>query len=175
MKNKIFIILAVVLGMILLIQTTYIISLERNQQIYLAQQRFRYRMPYLRLQDDLVHQPMQRSMRLAPRLNNYFVMQEMPNEYLVIVYLPGLSKEEIKVELKDRYLTVSGAHETRSQKSGRNFQEQQASSGSFLQVIALPGDAQEKNVTSIYKEGSLTVHIPKKMEAKKEAKKIKVE
>ena len=84
MKNKIYIVLAVFLGTLLVIQTAYIISLERNQRIFMVKQRMLQQMP---------------------QLNTYFTMQEMPKEYLVTMYLPNLSKEEIKVELKDAYLT----------------------------------------------------------------------
>ena len=146
MKNKIYIVLAVFLGTLLVIQTAYIISLERNQRIFMVKQRMLQQMP---------------------QLNTYFTMQEMPKEYLVTMFLPNLSKEEIKVELKDAYLTISGAKKMKEEKAGKNYQSQQMAATSFLQVIRLPEGAWKKEITSEYKDDNLIVHIPRKPEEKK--------
>jgi len=146
MKNKIYIVLAVFLGTLLVIQTAYIISLERNQRIFMVKQRMLQQMP---------------------QLNTYFTMQEMPKEYLVTMFLPNLSKEEIKVELKDAYLTISGAKKMKEEKAGKNYQSQQMAATSFLQVIRLPEGAWKKEISSEYKDDNLIVHIPRKPEEKK--------
>jgi len=161
MKNKIYIVLAVFLGTLLVIQTAYIISLERNQRIFMVKQRMLQQMPYFRLQDRFVAKPR------IPQLNTYFTMQEMPKEYLVTMFLPNLSKEEIKVELKDAYLTISGAKKMKEEKAGKNYQSQQMAATSFLQVIRLPEGAWKKEISSEYKDDNLIVHIPRKPEEKK--------
>ncbi len=141
MKNKVYTILIVILGAVLIIQTAYVISLERNRKMFIAKQRF---------------------LRRVSGFSTYFTMQEMPKEYLITMHLPGLNKEEINIELKDRYLTVSGKKKTEDERTGRNFEEQQVTSRSFLQVITLPEGVRKKDITSEYKEDNLTIHIPKK-------------
>ncbi len=127
MKNKIYIILIAILGSILLIQTAYVISLERNQKIFMAKQRLRRMMPSFRVN---------------------FIMQKLPNEYLITMYLPGFKKEEISLELKDRYLTVSG---------GKKIKK----------VVTLPENIQKKEIVWEYKGSKLTIHIPRKLSSKK--------
>ena len=158
MKNRIYIILIAIFASALLIQTAYVIGLERNQKIFVAKQRLRQRMPYFRLQDDL---------SMMPNFSVNFIMQELPNEYLVTMYLPGLNKEEISLELKDRYLTVSGGKKIEKDKMGKNYQAREVTSSSFLKVVTLPEDIQKKGIVSEYKGGNLTIHIPKKPQAKK--------
>ncbi len=154
MKNRIYIILVAILSSALLIQTAYVISLERNQKIFMAKQRLRQMRPYFRLQDDP---------SMLPNFSANFIMQELPDEYLVTMYLPGLNKEEISLELKNRCLVVSGGKKIEQDKIGKNYQSHEVTSRSFLKLVTLPEDIQKKGKGIVweYKGGNLTVHILK--------------
>ena len=188
MKNRIYIILVAILSSALLIQTAYVISLERNQKIFMAKQRLRQMRPYFRLQDDpsmlpnfsanFIHsRPQKRTLQgtngewplsislqetagFSPRS---FILQELPDEYLVTMYLPGLNKEEISLELKNRCLVVSGGKKIEQDKIGKNYQAHEVTSRSFLKLVTLPEDIQKKGKGIVweYKGGNLTVHILK--------------
>ena len=97
-------------------------------------------------------------------------MRQMPKEYIVTMRLPGLNKDEVSLELKDKYLTVSTGRETRKKKSGNNYREEQASSRSFVQIITLPDDSRKKDITSEYRDGNLTIRIPRNLKAQNDTK-----
>ena len=160
MKNKVYIVAIAVLGSLLIIQAAYIISLERSQEMLLAKQKMRRTV-----------QPRQAAFSTS------FIMRQMPKEYLIIMSLPGLSKDEINLKLKGKYLTVSGEKDIRKAKTGENYRQEQVSSRSFLQVITLPDDSRKKDITSEYKEGNLTIRIPKELKAqdRPEGKKINID
>lgn len=166
MKNKGYFILIIILGCLLFIQTAYVISLERQQQVFMAKLRLGRPFSRMRLQDNLNISRSKPPARGEEGLNTSFTMRQTPKEYLIIMRLPGLSRDKISIELKNKYLAVSGAKDSRKEESGENYREEQSSSRSFTQVITLPDDARKEKITSEYKDGNLTIHIPRNAKAK---------
>jgi len=85
---------------------------------------------------------------------------------VVKVELPGLSKDEINLALHDGALTVSGErkHERDVSQSGTFRSERYF--GKFQRSVTLPAAVDAGQVTASYKDGVLTVHLPKAEEAK---------
>ena len=83
------------------------------------------------------------------------------NAYVAELAIPGMDKKNIKIELKNNILTVSG----KTQKSEKNNSNSQQSSYSyakqFSQKIGVPHDADASKIKSNYKNGILTITIPK--------------
>lgn len=85
---------------------------------------------------------------------------------VVQVELPGLKKDEIDISLHDGVLTVSGERkQEREQKEGESFRSERYF-GKFQRSVTLPVAVNAQNVKATYKDGVLTVHLPKAEEAK---------
>jgi HSP20 family protein len=97
------------------------------------------------------------------------------NDNLVaIVELPGMRKEDIEISLHDGTLTISGKRET-SATNGENAERTERFSGKFRRSIALPARVDAGKVSATYKNGILTVTLPKAEEAKPKQIKVNVE
>jgi len=84
----------------------------------------------------------------------------------VQVELPGLKKEEINLSLHDGVLTVSGERKTeREDKEGETFRRERYF-GRFQRSVTLPTAVDTAKVSASYKDGILTVTLPKAEEAK---------
>jgi HSP20 family protein len=79
--------------------------------------------------------------------------------------LPGVSREDINVEMVNGYLTISAIRKTKGQEGEESF--------TLTRSIAIPEDVHADKVGAAYENGVLTVTLPKKEEAK--PKKITVE
>src|SRR4051812_47642433 len=85
---------------------------------------------------------------------------------VVKVELPGMKKEEIDLSLHDGVLTISGErkHEHES-KEGESFRSERYF-GKFQRSVTLPAAVDGNKVNATYKDGILTVELPKAEEAK---------
>jgi HSP20 family protein len=86
--------------------------------------------------------------------------------------LPGVSEEEIAVELEDNVLTVSGERERRSDHSSERFYRFERRYGAFSRSVTLPPGVQEESIKADYNDGVLEIRVPKPEEQK--PKRIKV-
>jgi HSP20 family protein len=86
--------------------------------------------------------------------------------FVVKVELPGLKKEEIGISLHDGTLTVSGERKNEFEKQeGQTFRSERYF-GKFQRSVTLPAVVDAKGVKASYKDGILTVQLPKAEEAK---------
>jgi HSP20 family protein len=108
-------------------------------------------------------------------------VKELPNEYRIVLDLPGIDKDKINVKVEGNVLTVSGernvSNEETKDQEGRTVYKSQRSFGSFLRTFPLPADADTARLTAESKNGVLTVVIPRlaNKDEKKETKKINVQ
>lgn len=80
--------------------------------------------------------------------------------------LPGLKKEEIEISLHDGMLSISGERKNESvKKEGESFRSERFF-GKFHRSVALPTAVETGKVKAAYKDGILTVTLPKSEEAK---------
>jgi len=85
---------------------------------------------------------------------------------VVKVELPGLKKEEINISLHDGVLTVSGERKRETEKKeGESFRSERYF-GKFQRSVTLPTAVDSSKVSAAYKDGVLTVELPKAEEAK---------
>jgi HSP20 family protein len=86
--------------------------------------------------------------------------------FVVKVELPGMKKEEIDISIHDGVLTVSGERKVEHEKGeGQSFRTERYF-GKFQRSITLPTAIDPNNVKASYKDGVLTVTLPKHEEAK---------
>jgi HSP20 family protein len=85
---------------------------------------------------------------------------------VVKVELPGLKKEEINLSLHDGVLTISGERKREvEKKEGESFRSERYF-GKFQRSVTLPTAVDAAKVNAAYKDGVLTVELPKAEEAK---------
>jgi HSP20 family protein len=85
---------------------------------------------------------------------------------VVKVELPGLKKEEINLSLHDGVLTISGERQREvEKKEGEAFRSERYF-GKFQRSVTLPAAVDSGKVNASYKDGILTVELPKAEEAK---------
>ncbi|HXA09652.1 MAG TPA: Hsp20/alpha crystallin family protein [Chthoniobacterales bacterium] len=103
----------------------------------------------------------------APALD----LHQNNDNVVAIVELPGMRKEDIDISLHDGMLTIAGERQS-STSDGENAERTERFSGKFRRSITLPTRVDAGKVTASYKDGILTVTLPKVEEAK--PKKVEV-
>lgn len=90
-------------------------------------------------------------------------LEDKGDAYVLTSDLPGLEKDQINISVNGNLLTLQGIRksESSSQDQGSGYYAQERSYGSFSRTIALPGPVDEGAITASYKEGVLTVTLPK--------------
>jgi len=83
--------------------------------------------------------------------------------YIVKVSMPGITKKDINIQVKGRQLIISGENRKNKTKKDKNSYSQESSYGNFLSNFLLPEDAQISRITSDYKDGILTITIPRSL------------
>lgn len=98
-----------------------------------------------------------------PSLLTSVNLNSTPNEYKINVNAPGLDEKDVKVHVgQDGMLTIEA--EKKIERTAAGGKEQ--SYGSFRQVLSLPNDADAQHFHTQYKDGVLTVTVPRKAPSK---------
>jgi len=91
---------------------------------------------------------------------------------VAVVELPGMRKEDIDVSLHDGMLTIAGE---RQSSPGENTERTERFSGKFRRSVTLPTRVDASKVSASYKDGILTVTLPKSEEAKPKKVEVSIE
>src|SRR5438067_10964281 len=97
----------------------------------------------------------------APALDLY----QNNDNVVAMVELPGMRKEDIEISLHEGVLTVGGERKHEGS-DGENAERSERYVGKFRRSITLPSRVDASKVTATYKDGILTVTMPKAEEAK---------
>jgi HSP20 family protein len=91
------------------------------------------------------------------------------NGHLVVrADIPGMKPEEVKIEVEDDILTVSGEHTESKEEKDTNYVRRERRYGSFSRSMALPAGVDAKKIKARTRDGVVEVTIPLPKEAKKE-------
>ena len=82
--------------------------------------------------------------------------------------IPGIKPEEVKIEVEDDILTVSGEHEESREEKDKNYVRRERRYGSFSRSMALPRGVDPKKIEAKTHDGVVEVTIPLPKEAQKE-------
>ena len=96
-------------------------------------------------------------------------------EYSIKVELPGMDAGNISLEYTDKTLKIKGEKRQEKEEKEKNFYRMERSYGSFQRILDIPEDADTDNITSNYKDGILSIKVPRKMLPDKETKKIEIQ
>ena len=98
----------------------------------------------------------------VPRTN----ISETETGYELAFELPGLDEKDIDVQVQEHVLTITGERREEQQAEGRRWHRIEHRYGQFSRTISLPHDASSQGVEAVYKQGVLTVTVPKQPEAR---------
>ena len=88
-------------------------------------------------------------------------VSETEQEIVATMDLPGIAREDIKVSVEDNVLSVKGEKRHESEEEGKHLQRTERFSGKFSRSFALPSVIDSGKITAEYKDGVLTVRLPK--------------
>jgi HSP20 family protein len=91
---------------------------------------------------------------------------EDEKEYLIKAELPELKREDVKVTVENGVLIISGERKFEKEEKKRKFHRVERGYGTFMRSFTLPDDADASKVKAEFKNGLLTVHLPKSERAK---------
>lgn len=94
---------------------------------------------------------------------------ETENGYEVSLELPGLKADDFSVEIQNGDLWITGEKKDERERNGRNFHTVERRYGQFRRVISLDSPVDADHVTAEYKDGVLSIHVPKTEAAKPHA------
>lgn len=99
---------------------------------------------------------------------------ERDDEYIVEAELPGLTKDDVKISIEGNILTIKGEKKQEKVKEGRNAHRTERAYGAFMQSFTLPTSVKTDKIEANYRDGILTITLPKAEEAKPKAIEVKV-
>ena len=109
---------------------------------------------------------------LAPSFMPACNVEETDSHYLMSFDVPGVKKEDIKVDLRGHTLIVSGERKEESEQKGKNQYRSETSYGSFQRAFELAEDVKADQIEAQYENGVLRVAVPKTPATKSEQIKI---
>ncbi|AOU90868.1 Hsp20/alpha crystallin family protein [Legionella anisa] len=111
------------------------------------------------------------NLNLAPSMD----VVEDKDHYSIQLEMPGMDEKDIKVSLADNVLTITGEKSTSKKNEDKKFLSREISYGKYERSISLPATVDVDKAKATFKKGMLWVELPKKEEAKRSARDIKIE
>jgi HSP20 family protein len=100
-------------------------------------------------------------------------VKETPTAYNFVADLPGLKREEVKVQLEEgNVLAISGQRTREEKKETDTYHRMERSTGSFMRKFRLPNNADTKNIKASAENGVLTIVVPKSTPPEPEKPKV---
>ena len=107
---------------------------------------------------------------ISPRIN----VEENDNEWLISAELPGVAKEDVKVNFQDTILSISGEKKVEKEDKSKNYHRFERSFGKFSRSLKINTPVVSDKIDAEYKDGILTISLPKAEEAKPKLIDVKV-
>jgi len=99
---------------------------------------------------------------------------EHDNDYVVTMELPGVAKEDVKITMQENLLTVRGEKKQEKKLSDSSSHRVERSYGAFRRSFTLPTVVRGDTIDASYKDGILTITLPKAEEARRKQIDVKV-
>jgi len=98
----------------------------------------------------------------APKLD----FSETKDAFVVKAEVPGVEQKDISVSIQDQMLTIKGEKHKEKEEKDEKYHRVERSWGAFARTIALPAGVDTEKVNATFKDGVLTVKLPKTPAAK---------
>jgi HSP20 family protein len=99
---------------------------------------------------------------------------EDKDNYMLTMDLPGISKEDVKISYSDGQLSISGERKQEKESKDGSWHRVERNYGKYFRSFTLPKKIKENNIEAEFKNGQLTITVPKAEEAKPKEIDIKV-
>lgn len=93
-------------------------------------------------------------------------VEENDDAFTLHVELPGVAADNVDVSIEENVLTVSGKREFYADKSTDTFRRVERRFGTFHRAVRLPDRVDPEGITASFKDGLLTIAVPKAESAK---------
>ena len=100
-------------------------------------------------------------------------IRETENAYILESDLPGFSREDIHAEINNGYLTIRAEHRSENEDKNESYLRRERSYGSFSRTFDLDGIDAEA-ITASFKNGVLTLELPKMQQKVEEARRVEI-
>lgn len=120
--------------------------------------------------DDIEKQKNDKQFDFVPTVNT----REGDDAYYVDVDLPGISKEDINIDVDENVLSVSGERKVKEEYKDDNYYKVESVYGKFERSFTLPDDADADKIEAASKDGVLEITIPKVPQVDIAPKKIEI-
>lgn len=111
-----------------------------------------------------------REIEMSPRIN----VEENDNEWIISAEMPGVSKDNVKVNFQDNVLTISGEKKLEQEDKEKNYHRIERSYGRFSRSLTVNSPVVSDKIGAEYNDGVLTITLPKAEEAKPKLIDVKV-
>ena len=101
-------------------------------------------------------------------------IKETENEIVLHADVPGVEEKNISIKIEDGTLTLKGERKFEEEKKGEGYHRLERGYGSFVRCFSVPDSVDAGKVAAAYKNGVLTVTLPKKEIAKPRTIKVAV-
>lgn len=126
--------------------------------------------------------PFSRSLDLEPFAGRELNWAKMPavdvvekdGEYQITAELPGIDEKNVEVKLANGVLTVQGEKKEEKEEKKADYHLMERHYGSFQRSFRLPDGVDAENVSAAFKNGVLSITLPKSAAAKAQEKKIPI-
>lgn len=98
---------------------------------------------------------------------------EKDNNIIAEMNLPGTDPDKINISVENNYLCITGSREDSKEEVKKHYYSKEIRRGTFERVVHLPSKVEEDKVTAEFKNGELTITMPKAKEVG--SGKIKIE
>ncbi len=130
-----------------------------------------------RLFDDMLHgfapffpTPLTAATLIKPQVD----IRATEKEYTVSAEIPGVDEKDIAIEVNESTLIIRGEKRQDKEEKETNYYRIERSFGSFQRVLSLPKDGDTDAIRAHFKNGVLTITIPRKAQEKSSVRRIEI-
>jgi HSP20 family protein len=99
---------------------------------------------------------------------------ERDQQLVTKIDLPGMTKNDVKVEVADGYLTISGERKTEAEEKKDDFYRCEREFGSFYRTVPLPEGTRAEDVKATFADGVLEIAVPLPVQAEAKPQKVEI-
>ena len=101
-------------------------------------------------------------------------ISENEKEFILVADFPGFDKKDVSLRVEKDTLTLSANREAENESTDGSYRIRERRSGSLNRSFSLPENVLAENINAKFKNGTLTVSIPKAEKVKPDGRQIKI-
>ncbi len=101
-------------------------------------------------------------------------VSENKDEFVITAELPGMKKDDVQITFANNVLKIEGERNKEEEKQDTNYHRVERSYGKFVRSFQVPSQIQGDKIGADFKNGILTIHLPKAEAAKPKEVEIKI-